>query len=194
MLLGDPSKNVLARHFLTYFTAVNADDGLAISRTCTSDPATGRATFALRVGEQLVAEYESSLQPGSRFPSTDIGLIVAWLSPFSQEKRRAVLCTGWTSHGTAAAADYYLNHLLSVRYRQLRRDGTLPRLYSRRWPCFVCAVEVVLVGEQAVSVNEVFLAAVPDVLPATRLRGRTWSRDVVPDLAGANRDRDRGAD
>ncbi len=219
VLLGDPSKNVLGKHFLAYFNAVNAEHGLEIDRTSTrvpstprveyrsrvwrhlggrttrlSTPATVRSIFRLRVGEKLVAEYELSPQGDSGSPSSDIGLIVAWLSPFSLEKRRAVLCAGWTSHGTAAAADYYLNQLPSVRYQQLRREGRLPRLYSKRWPCFICVVEVALIGEQVVSVNEVFFAQVPDELPSTRLRGRSWLQTIAPDIAQGNRDRDRAAD
>jgi hypothetical protein len=98
----------------------------------------------------------------------DFGLIVAWVNPFAVRRRRAFLCAGVTSYGTAAATTYFLDVFMHERYRRLVRArarwprALRARLRLFRWPCFVLLVRVTLGGGQFRALEEcVFVPLTP---------------------------------
>lgn len=154
VLLGDPTKNVVAEAFLRDFGTVFPD--LAIRR-----PRIGEMGRSLQIGD-WEREYHVELQAKSTNIREDLGLIICWINPFTLRKRRAIYCAGFTGWGTSAAAKYLLTDFFDMRYRELRRERKLPGVARRSWPCFVCVVCVEFAAARPVRFKEVFLRTLPD--------------------------------
>jgi hypothetical protein len=102
---------------------------------------------------------------GASGPLHDYGLVVAWVNPFTEDRRRAILCAGFTAAGTDAVARRLFRELPREAIRRLRWTA-LRRLLRRDRPCFALAYEFEF-GDDRVT--------------ATRLLGFTELRDVRPD-------------
>ena len=90
-------------------------------------------------------------------------MVVMWVNPLSTRKRRLVLCAGFTTYATAAAARYLVTDFMSDRYATLRRQHGLPRLWHpRKWGCFVLALEIRLANDQVIEVKERAFVPLPD--------------------------------
>jgi len=105
VILGAPLRNIIADRFLgSVSTKVPLlfDDGAG----------------AVRLGEYHVSDYEFSTREEK--PDSDICLIVCWKNPFTDSVRRAILCAGMSSYGTAAGTDYLFRYLLFDHQATLR--------------------------------------------------------------------------
>ena len=118
-------------------------------------------------GEMFHYDWVAKAKSGP--PPDDFGLIVAWRSPFTAQRRRAFLCAGFTSYGTAAAAEYLIRDLCHSKcrghrptfptrwhpHRQTKRytghDVLPPAVYFRRWPLFATIVAFKMVDGSVVS-------------------------------------------
>lgn len=98
----------------------------------------------------------------------DYALVVVWINPFIDVPRRSIFCTGFTSFGTAVAAEYLMTTFIQtakvrpLRGYQLRpsrklmhlgpyEGSRLHRWLSRPWPAFAFAIRVDATNGQAVS-------------------------------------------
>lgn len=97
VILGGPLRNVIAGRFLA---SVSKKIPLLF------DDEAG----AVRLGDYHVSDYEFSTR--DEIPDSDICLIVCWKNPFTESKRRAIMCAGMSSYGTAAGTDYLFRYLL----------------------------------------------------------------------------------
>jgi hypothetical protein len=170
-LLGGPVKNKLAAHFLSAFNAANPE--LRIDREIKDDKR------ILRIGAWSET-FTPQLQADGT-PANDLALLIVWKNPFAREQRRAVLCAGFTSWGTAAAAEYYCTDFFRFRYKQLRREHELPRARSKKWPIFVTALEVRMTGDAIVSTKERFFAVVPSD-PQHVMKSKPVEKPELPSL------------
>lgn len=133
LVLGLPAKNPVSERILSHLVRCHPELGLGVTQT--------PARSEIRLGGS-VHGYELVFQHNTRIPTHDLAIIVVWVNPLPTRKRRLILCAGFTSQGTAAAAAYLVNELMK-RYKRARREYRgLPSLYfSRKWPCFVSVIE-----------------------------------------------------
>jgi DNA-binding transcriptional LysR family regulator len=147
VLLGGPDRNERTRELLPAFrrtypnVVFNFDDSSGVD-----------ASLDLS-GCSLVFNFENQPAPWEDYPSYDYGLILVWLNPFTTERRRCVLCAGFTSHGTAAAAEYFLKEVAPYgrngvleKFKPAAPDSPPARWKRSEWPCFVMAIRVRLLG------------------------------------------------
>ena len=99
------------------------------------------------------------------FPTDDFALVVAWRNPFAHAKRRAILCAGFTYHGTAAAAHYLINEIIP-RGGPLGCESKWRYGLRRKWPCFVLALSVQFSVDKPVLIEERAVALLPELAPA----------------------------
>ncbi len=114
VLLGGPAKNRFARRLLEVLVpeGVEFDDN----------------RLRAQVGETTIAFETLPIDEG--MPNRDVGFVVVTRSPFADHPRVAVLCCGFTSYGTAAAAEWLFGdvHRMSRRKRaQLGLDWKADR-------------------------------------------------------------------
>lgn len=146
VVIGLPGKNAVSAMILAHLTDQYPNLGLVIEET--------DAGCGLQLG-QYSASYEVRLQPESHYPTNDLAVVVMWVNPLTVRKRRLVWCGGFTAYGTAAAASYLVDRVLTDRLARLREEHkTLPSLWSRKWICFAMVVEIKLVHDQVVEVAE----------------------------------------
>jgi hypothetical protein len=98
------------------------------------------------------------------FPTDDFALVVAWRNPFAHAKRRAILCAGFTYHGTAAATHYLINEVIP-RGGPLGCECRWWQGLRRTWPCFVLALRVQFSADKPVLVEERAVAPLPELAP-----------------------------
>ena len=68
----------------------------------------------------------------ARVPDMDVAVVIAMPNPFSNDtQRRAVMCFGLTTYGTAAAAELMFTDIVSLRRSRLRELG-IARNHLRR--------------------------------------------------------------
>lgn len=127
IILGGNNENEIAQRFLA---AVNAR--CTSSEVLYDDRDEARNLLRLSDGSGTVfdEEYPWIAEASEQQPSYDYGLIVAWRNPFSGERRRAVMCAGFTAVGTKAATNFFFDHVVPTR-----------RHYAgwRTWPSFAVA-------------------------------------------------------
>ena len=122
------------------------------------------------------AIYPWETEAHEKEPTYDYGVIVLWVNPFAAEKRRAVLCAGFTAPGTAATVSLLLGDIARVLYSQARPSvlsyvrGRLkgqaqlpPRPFLFSWPHFIAAFKISLEGEPQI-------VGSPAVVPLPRPR------------------------
>jgi hypothetical protein len=105
VVLGGPLLNDAAADFITAFSARYPESGIVY------DAATQSMT---------VADFEHTgfdLQREDGIPKQDLVLILMGWDLFAKETR-AILCAGFTTYGTAAAAELLFNDLLTKSYRR----------------------------------------------------------------------------
>jgi len=154
IVIGLPGKNpvsrsvvehVQRRHPELHLDIQESQDGLGMSL----------GTFA--------RAYDSATQPENKLPASDLAIIIFWVNPFTVRKRRLILCGGFTTYGTEAAARYLVEDVRDERLPHLRgANPALASLWGQRWICFAMIVEVTIIGDQAVEVNEVAFRALDD--------------------------------
>jgi hypothetical protein len=134
VLIGGPVKNEISRLFLERLDLAYPDLGLLFGPG---------EDGVVRVAVDGTA---FDVEPPAGELSCDYGLVVAWVNPFAVERRRAILCAGITSHGTAAAATYLLGPVIDRRYRRLRSDAARGGRRGARWdwPSFVLLLKLVV--------------------------------------------------
>jgi hypothetical protein len=153
VVIGGPAKNEIAELFVT--SLKNAYPALRLEFR--KDPDVGAVINI--AGEDHRFTEEKVFDDQQRLLG-DYGLIVAWVNPFAVRRRRAFLCAGVTSYGTAAATTYFLDVFMHDRYRRLLRArarwprALRARLRMFRWPCFVLLVKVTIGGGQFNALEE----------------------------------------
>jgi hypothetical protein len=157
VLIGFPGKNAASGVVVNYLKRQHPEIGFQLTESDTEGCKISLAGFS--------ADFTLTCQNDSELPSRDLALIILWVNPTALQKRRLILCAGFTSYGTAAAARYVVNDIVVSRYRHLRKEskGALPSLYSpRRWPCFAMIIETSLINDQVVNVRERAFVPLPD--------------------------------
>lgn len=132
VLIGGPVKNEVSRLFLERLNLAYPDLRLVWGRDADGTVRAGIGERAYDVGDAIGPL------------GMDYGLIVVWINPFAIQRRRAILCAGITSHGTAAAASYLLGPVIEQRWQRLRRVGDEARPRLGAWPAFVLVVKTVV--------------------------------------------------
>jgi hypothetical protein len=170
VLLGGGRTNAVAAAFLESLNA-NCHSGSCVFEE--SD----ESKNIMSVGSFSV-EYDWAAETQDPSETRDFGLIVMWVNPFDGRRRRGILCAGFTSMGTHAAAAFLLEDFASGFWRgsfrrQLERvsvEGKLPaRPLFWKWPHFAAIVEVRAVGgEGAVTAPRAFRALPSPRFPLTR--------------------------
>jgi hypothetical protein len=157
VLIGFPGKNAASRVALNYLKQEHPEIGFELTESPEEGCKIALAGFS--------ADYAATCQTASDIPANDLALILLWVNPTAPRKRRLLLCAGFTSYGTAAAAKYAVTDIIDTRYRRLRQrsKGALPSLYSvRQWPCFAMIIETSLINDQVVNIRERALVPLPD--------------------------------
>lgn len=195
IVIGGPQRNIVAQHFLAHLVAQYPELGLVFEDRTPDRCRVALGTFA--------AEYEQVDQcafPG--IPETDVALLVLWINPFATARRRGVLCAGFTSHGTAAAAQYLLGDFMTYRWRQRRRrilPGTrfakheerLPSVFG--WAQFAAVLKVTMVGDKPIDIKELAFAPLRPVraplpaMPAGVVMGSTQTRTQDTERGASDR-------
>lgn len=105
IILGGPLRNPIASRFLASVSTV-----IPLS----FDDRDG----SIQLGDFALSDYAFSTKED--IPDSDICLVVCWRNPFIESKRRAILCAGMSSYGTAAGTDYLFRYLLFDHQSTLR--------------------------------------------------------------------------
>lgn len=148
-VLGGPIKNRVASQFIELFNEQHPD--LAVCRDVRDD-----GHRWLQIGD-WARSYAPELQPDGS-PAADLALLIAWRNPFCVRLRRGVLCGGFTAWGTAAAARFFAKEFPRDFYAAAKRDHLMPWSVSRNFPCYVAALDVVIVGLAVVRATPCFFA------------------------------------
>jgi len=157
VILGLPGKNAASRMVLGHLQARHPEIELDIAEAAPPGCSISLAGHT--------ENYSFEKQPrGSAYPTRDVALIVVWANPLSLRRRRLLLCAGFTTYGTAAAASYLVHELPDIEYKLLRkRYRELPSLLSPRvWPCFAMLIEVMLINDQVVHRRRLAFTPLPD--------------------------------
>lgn len=160
IILGLPKKNAVSALVIDHLRRQHPQCGLEIEESDDDGCAIALGDFRER--------FELIPQLANGVPCRDLALIMLWVNPLIQVKRRLILCAGFTAYGTAAAADYLLSEVMTRRYDALRaaERATLPPLRSlSRWPCFAMVIEALLINDQVVQTKELAFVALPDPGP-----------------------------
>jgi len=153
VVIGLPGKNAASRLMIDHLRVCCPSLGLEIDELAV-------ARMAL---DGVSHEYMFTPQEGSDLPSYDLAFILFWVNPVAVRKRRLIVCGGFTTYGTAAAARYLVEDIRDTRLGALRRrNPSMPRLWRRRWTCFVAILEIRFVHDQAVEVIERKFVALDD--------------------------------
>jgi hypothetical protein len=143
ILLGGPAKNAVTGRLLAALAGQHPELDLA---------------FDDRTGHIRVGGYEAALDTSALGdpPARDLAIIVATQNPFAaEERRRAILCCGLTSYGTAAAADVLFERLTRTRARP-RTIAWWYRVIA--WPrCFLAVLEIEDPAGQTTATRMVYL-------------------------------------
>jgi hypothetical protein len=95
---------------------------------------------SLRMDGFNVAGYDTDQKDG--VPRRDLGILLICASPFSVRRRRAVLCCGFTSYGTAGAAQWFFSDVLNDSLSHpLARSCNIPRRRMPAGSCYVAVLE-----------------------------------------------------
>jgi hypothetical protein len=109
----------------------------------------------LTVGTTVIEDYDLGSVDG--VPSRDIGMLLICRSPFTVRPRRALVCCGFTSYGTAGTADWFFGDVLTDSWhRPLARRFGIPRWRLEPGACFVAVLEFqishgTVIGERVLS-------------------------------------------
>jgi hypothetical protein len=117
VLLGGPVHNNCAKEFLNAVVKAHPTAGLVFD------------AHIRRIGLGGVVLDDIALELQDDVPVEDYALIILTNSPFTRTGRRGILCAGFTTYGTGAAAEYVFTRLLEPHSRRnARREAkTLPR-------------------------------------------------------------------
>ena len=137
VLIGGRFKNTRSKQFTEHFNACHPE--LAITRS--KDSPTG--CKELKIGREEF-NFTPAKDEKTGYTVSDRAILVLWRNPFTTGKkpRRGILCAGFTSMGTAGAAQYLSDSL---------QDGTLRRKWleerpsgwrHRRFPQFIVVLHV----------------------------------------------------
>jgi hypothetical protein len=156
VVLGGPAKNVQARaiiddllrqHDLTKFTFDDVADKLEI---------VGPGTM-----KHEIPSFSPEITDG--YPETDYGLIIATYHIGSGGRRcRSILCAGFTTYGTAAAADYLFTDMVKLAPWRFARQTKVSAVGRSR--AFIILVSARFSRGECIEVHPVF---------STRLRKRS---------------------
>lgn len=138
VLIGGGIKNKRAADFISHFNKQHEE--LAINRENCEHPPEHRL---------VIGKKDFSLSP-TRLPNREITsdrvIIVMWRNPFTSHKkwRRGIMCAGFTSMGTAAAAEY-LNECLrnGTLRKRCKSAGVRVGLFRAR-PEFIVVLNVII--------------------------------------------------
>lgn len=157
VILGGPVLNDVSDMFLRRLNEAYQD-----LRVVFEDDKAKQARIVLG---DFCGSYDCAMQQRHPdFPLDDFALVVAWRNPFAHARRRALLCAGFTYHGTAAATRYLIRQIIP-RGGPLASDRRrLPGL-RREWPCFVLALQVQFSVDKPVMVQERAVAFLPELTP-----------------------------
>jgi hypothetical protein len=155
VLLGGVETNALSELFLRI---LNANCGEPLCAFEEADEERNRIVLGTYCVEY---NWKKESQLGS---ARDFGLVVVWVNPFTNERRRGILCSGFTSIGTHAAAAFLLRDLAcgfgSAGFRRRLNcfsvDGRPifpPRTRFWSWPHFAAVVEVKSVAGEAIAIH-----------------------------------------
>ncbi|MFK4241797.1 hypothetical protein ACI2KV_02865 [Micromonospora chokoriensis] len=163
IVLGGPAKNEAARAFLENFrtdyslTRFNFDD---VTDTIEIEPE-GGAPFSVK-------DFAPSMANG--YPLRDFGLIVVAARGGQAGKTyRSVLCAGFTTYGTAAAAEFLFGDLVKLSRSSLR--NRLGVDLNRRGTSFVAVVSARFSRGECTELRTVYVSAVPFRASLTEVRG-----------------------
>jgi hypothetical protein len=117
------------------------------------------AGYCLRVGDLTIDGYP--LRAANGVPTKDVGLLLMCPSPFSVQRRHAVVCCGFTSYGTAGTADWFFGEVLADSWRHpLAKEFGIPRRGLRAGRSYAAVLEFdiadgIVIGEK-VLLSKVF--------------------------------------
>lgn len=149
--VGGPRRNLVTR---LLFEQLVSSSGEALVQL--DDEA-----MCLSVGDYVVDRFDLRVEKG--FPHRDLALVIMAENPFSYDAARAVICCGFTSYGTAAAATFLFGEVLprraqlrpSVRRSAWRYDRVRPGVVE------VAVVELSLKDGRVVGERVAYTASLP---------------------------------
>lgn len=102
-----------------------------------------------RVGEFCVSDYD--LQIADYKPTRDLGMVMICVSPFAAHPSRSVLCCGFTSYGTAGAAQWFFGEILNDKFgHPLARKASIPLRGVPLTHCYVAVLEVTVIDGRVI--------------------------------------------
>jgi hypothetical protein len=133
VVIGGPAKNRVAKEFL------EAIDSTFPELRLQFDDIGCNLTFSEK---EIVRDF-NPLEgvDGKGFPVFDIGLIIGWRNPYTHNWKRAFMCAGFTTFGTAAASEYLFSEILARHTGLNAAIGGVGK--QKRYPrCFIEIISV----------------------------------------------------
>ena len=106
VIIGGQFKNQVAARYLVFFNQMYPDH--QITRK------TNEHSCHISVGEWSY-DFDLTNEGRSENPTSDVVLVIADNNPFTLRKRRAILCAGFTSHGSVAGVRFAFEDRRSAR-------------------------------------------------------------------------------
>lgn len=122
--------------------------------------------YCARIGDLMVDRYDLDAVNG--VPRRDMGILLMCANPLTTKPRRAVVCCGFTSYGTAGVAKWFFDDVLTDSWRRpLAKAYGIPRRRIRADQCYVAVLEFrisdgTVIGEQVIF-SGVFSAGQPEL-------------------------------
>lgn len=102
VVLGGPAGNHISRQLLE-----------ELSSTMTAPLSIDAGNCALQVGSYVASAYD--LCKEHDIPNRDLGVVVVGMNPLASNHRRLIICAGFTTYGTGAAADFFFSSMTNRR-------------------------------------------------------------------------------
>ena len=95
-------------------------------------------TLDVTLDNYVVKDYKLSLNSDGTL-SRDLGAVIIWRNPFTPDWRRAIMCIGFSTYGTADAARWVFSELIPTSpqdwIRSFRRYSRIRRAMHRKELC-----------------------------------------------------------
>lgn len=147
VLIGGRVKNIRSRQFSDHFNARHPE--LAIQRS----PDSSSEMKKLKIGPEDF-DFLPKKDKVTGHTVSDRAVLLLWRNPFSagKKQRRGILCAGFTSMGTAGAAQYLSDSLQDGSLRRMWKAHR-PRGWSyRRFPQFIVVLDVYINNDRYLDV------------------------------------------
>jgi predicted N-acetyltransferase YhbS len=137
--------------------------------------------------------YRWSDKARDQTPADDVGVVVLWVNPHSNDhRRRAIFCAGFTARGTEALArDFFGGAGMRRALRTLGRAGALRAVWGmvrrpQRRLCFIATYRIRF-GPGAGCIEQTTFRRLPDLPPGEILTAERLvvRRDATPALSEA---------